>query len=93
MYPYIYITYILFIYIYIHNLYCILFISIYIYAMFKGIALRITKQDFIRDAAQKKKRKRCRRVGHLDLFFFSENSIERTSFWNTFRHLFFGVAI
>ena len=40
MYPYIYITYILFIY-------------IYIYAMFKGIALRITKQDFIRDAAQK----------------------------------------
>jgi hypothetical protein len=59
--------------------------------MFTGIALRITKQDFIRDAAQKNPQKDAQEWDTWT--FFSENIIERTSFWNTFRHLFFGVAI
>ena len=60
--------------------------------MFTGIALRITKQDFIRDAAQKNPEKDAEEWDTWT-FFFSKNIIERTSFWNTFRHLFLGVAI
>ena len=46
-----------------------MFISIYIYAMFTGIALRITKQDFIRDAAQKNPEKDAEEWDTWTFFF------------------------